>query len=79
MIEFGTGGFRGVIGDTFTRENIELTAAALAQVMREDGKTEKALEKGNRTAGSVARMEKKDLLNGYLSFVRCSIERCDES
>lgn len=79
MIEFGTGGFRGVIGDTFTRENIELTAAALAPVMREDGKTEKALEKGNRTAGSVARMEKKDLLNGYLAFVRCSIERCDES
>lgn len=39
MIEFGTGGFRGVIGDTFTKENIELTAGALAQVMREDGKT----------------------------------------
>lgn len=39
MIEFGTGGFRGVIGDTFTKENIELTAGALAQVMREDGRT----------------------------------------
>ena len=40
MIEFGTGGFRGIIGDTFTRENIEITAAALAQVMREDDNTD---------------------------------------
>ena len=30
MIEFGTGGWRAVIGDGFTRENIQRVAAALA-------------------------------------------------
>ena len=24
MIDFGTGGFRGIIGDTFTKENVQL-------------------------------------------------------
>lgn len=32
MIKFGTGGFRGVIGDDFTKANVQLIAQALANV-----------------------------------------------
>ena len=39
MIKFGTGGFRGVIGDTFTRENIERIAEALVFIANEEGKS----------------------------------------
>ncbi len=37
MITFGTGGWRAVIGDEFTRANIERTAAALARRMKREG------------------------------------------
>lgn len=37
MIKFGTGGFRGIIGEDFTRENVELIAEALARIAEEDG------------------------------------------
>ena len=37
MIAFGTGGWRAVIGDGFTRANIELVAAALARRMVREG------------------------------------------
>lgn len=37
MIKFGTGGWRAVIGDEFTKENVQLLAAALAYKMKEDG------------------------------------------
>ncbi len=37
MIEFGTGGFRGIIGDTFTRANITLVAQALANIISDEG------------------------------------------
>lgn len=41
MIEFGTGGWRAVIGDGFTRENIQKVAVALGRRMnREDVKKE---------------------------------------
>lgn len=33
QIQFGTGGFRGVIGDDFNRENIHLIAQALANII----------------------------------------------
>ncbi|HEX2985316.1 MAG TPA: phosphoglucomutase/phosphomannomutase family protein [Caproiciproducens sp.] len=39
MIKFGTGGWRAVIGDGFTRANVRLLAAAVAQKMLEDGKS----------------------------------------
>jgi len=32
MIKFGTGGFRGIIGDDFTKENIQLCAQGLAEI-----------------------------------------------
>ena len=37
MIEFGTGGWRAVIGDGFTRANIVRVAAALARRMKREG------------------------------------------
>lgn len=37
MIEFGTGGFRGVIGDDFVKSNIQCIAEALSSVAKENG------------------------------------------
>lgn len=36
-IQFGTGGWRAIIGDGFTKANIQLLTAALAQKMKEEG------------------------------------------
>lgn len=35
-IEFGTGGFRGVIGEDFNKENIELVAQAISDIIKEE-------------------------------------------
>ncbi len=37
MIKFGTGGFRGVIGEDFTKHNVQLVVQALCDIIREDG------------------------------------------
>lgn len=37
MIKFGTGGWRAIIGDQFTRANVQLLMAALAQKMKDEG------------------------------------------
>ena len=36
MIRFGTGGFRGIVGQTFTQENVKKIAQALANVYRKE-------------------------------------------
>lgn len=46
MIEFGTGGWRAVIGDGFTRANIRRIAAALARRMKAEGLLEEGLAVG---------------------------------
>lgn len=38
MIKFGTGGWRAVIGDDFTKENIKIVAQAMCDFMAEQGK-----------------------------------------
>ena len=43
MIQFGTGGWRAVIGDGFTRANIRRVAAALARRMKAEGCAEQGL------------------------------------
>ena len=43
MIQFGTGGWRAVIGDGFTRDNIRLVAAALSRRMKREGCAEEGL------------------------------------
>lgn len=40
MIKFGTGGWREVIGDGFTKANIQLLARALSDKMKAEGKTQ---------------------------------------
>ena len=37
MIKFGTGGWRAIIGDGFTRANIQRVAAALGRRMAREG------------------------------------------
>ncbi|MBQ8616943.1 MAG: phosphoglucomutase/phosphomannomutase family protein, partial [Clostridia bacterium] len=43
MIEFGTGGWRAVIGDIFTRDNIRRVACALARRMQAEGTAKEGL------------------------------------
>ena len=40
MIEFGTGGFRGVIAEDFTQQNVRLIAEALARIAEEEKKAD---------------------------------------
>ncbi|WP_312641302.1 phosphoglucomutase/phosphomannomutase family protein [Hydrogenoanaerobacterium sp.] len=41
MIKFGTGGFRAIIGEDFTRENLELISLALSRIIRKKGVQDK--------------------------------------
>lgn len=41
MIKFGTGGWRAIIGDEFTKENIRLLAKAMCNKMKAEGVAEK--------------------------------------
>ncbi len=41
MIKFGTGGWRAVIGDDFTMENIRRVAAGAVELMKSENKTDK--------------------------------------
>jgi len=41
MIKFGTGGWRAIIGDQFTRANIQLLTAAVVRTLKQKGETEK--------------------------------------
>lgn len=41
MIRFGTGGWRAVIGEDFTKENVQLVAAGILELLCRDGKTGK--------------------------------------
>lgn len=43
MIKFGTGGWRAVIGDEFTKVNIQLLAKAMCHKMKAEGVTEKGI------------------------------------
>ena len=37
MIDFGTGGFRGIIGETFTKDTIQKITQAIANIIKEEG------------------------------------------
>lgn len=43
MIHFGTGGWRAIIGDDFTRENINIVGQAIADMLGADGKTDRPI------------------------------------
>lgn len=40
-IHFGTGGWRGIIGDDFTKENVMRVTQGICDLMREEGKTDR--------------------------------------
>lgn len=46
MIKFGTGGWRAIIGDEFTKENIQILARAVADKMRAEGVEKKGIVLG---------------------------------
>lgn len=46
MIQFGTGGWRAIIGDEFIKSNIVRVAAALAEKMRREGVTDRGVVLG---------------------------------
>lgn len=43
MIHFGTGGWRAIIGDEFTRQNIQLLAKAMSMKMKAEGVAEEGI------------------------------------
>ena len=65
-IEFGTGGFRGVIGDDFNKENIQLIAQALANIIFENGQEARPIIVGydNRFMSDYAAKWFVEVLNG---------------
>ncbi len=46
MIHFGTGGWRAVIGDEFTKQNIQILAKALCEKMKDEGVTKQGIVMG---------------------------------
>jgi alpha-D-glucose phosphate-specific phosphoglucomutase len=46
MIKFGTGGWRAIIGDEFTKTNIQILSKALATKMKDEGLAEKGIVLG---------------------------------
>ncbi|MDD2972450.1 MAG: phosphoglucomutase/phosphomannomutase family protein [Lachnospiraceae bacterium] len=46
MIQFGTGGWRAIIGDEFTKANIQILSKAIANKMKEEKVTEKGIVLG---------------------------------
>ena len=46
MIKFGTGGWRAVIGDGFTKENVQILASAMAAKMKDENVADKGIVLG---------------------------------
>ncbi len=46
MIKFGTGGWRAIIGDEFTKANIQMLAKAIAEKMKDEGVASKGVVMG---------------------------------
>lgn len=65
-IQFGTGGFRGVIGDDFNKENIQLIAQALSNVIEENNQKDRPIVVGydNRFMSDYAAKWFIEVLNG---------------
>ena len=46
MIKFGTGGWRAIIGEDFTKANIQILAKAMADKMKAEGVAEQGVVMG---------------------------------
>jgi phosphomannomutase len=55
MIKFGTSGFRGIIGESFTKQNIQKIGYAIFKVLKKENKTDKIINVGfdNRFMGKI--------------------------
>ena len=62
MIQFGTGGWRAVIGDGFIKENIQRIAAALARRMKREEERSRAIAPELRESGDVEVTDFDDLM-----------------
>ena len=47
MLKFGTGGWRAVIGDEFTKQNLQILAKAMADKMHAEGVAEEGIVIGH--------------------------------
>ena len=65
MVKFGTGGWRAVIGDEFTRSNIQLLTKALCMKMKAEGKTQQGI-----ILGYDMRFLSKEAMPGEKSLLR---------
>ena len=43
MVQFGTGGWRAIIGDEFTKQNIQILARAMSEKMKAEGVADKGI------------------------------------
>ena len=70
-IQFGTGGFRGVIGDDFNKENIQYIAQALSNIVRKNNQEDRPIIVGydNRFMSDFAAKWFVEVLNG--NMIRC--------
>ncbi|MBO4792177.1 MAG: phosphoglucomutase/phosphomannomutase family protein, partial [Clostridia bacterium] len=67
MIRFGTGGWRAVMGDDFTKYNVKKVATALCALIAEEGKAERPVVVGydRRFLSAPAAGWFSDVLNSY--------------
>ncbi|MDD2445345.1 MAG: hypothetical protein PHX09_00845 [Clostridia bacterium] len=55
MIKFGTSGFRGIVGESFTKQNIQKICYALCEILKQENKVDKVINVGfdNRFMGNI--------------------------
>ena len=70
-IQFGTGGFRGIIGDDFNKENVQLIAQALSNIVNRNHQADRPIIVGydNRFMSDFAAKWFVEVLNG--NGIRC--------
>lgn len=73
MIEFGTGGWRAIIGDEFTKANVQLLTAAVAQKMCDCGSAKQGFVIGydRRFLSEEASKWAAEVMAGY--SIKCSV------
>lgn len=75
MIKFGTGGWRAIIGDEFTKKNVQLLTAAVAQKILDEGVQEKGFVIGydRRFLGEEAAFWAAEVMAGH--GIHCRVIR----
>ena len=58
MIKFGTGGWRAIIGEDFTKANIQILAKAMADKMKAEGVADEGVVMGTVSPEVIEQMKK---------------------